>query len=206
MQGCVILSRRVRSVARASERVTAMSRTQIVILVVLGMLVVAVFGKLGATVYDTMSQHDTALVANPELSASPAPAMVTASIEKLMPAGRDSGERNETTRQAETLLRELGYHVIGVEALTNEAGDRTLAAYVRGSYTGAEDALIEINSVVSLYVTATSPPFDSASVAVYSPEDEVIIASVVMREDVEAWLNGRISTDQFVGRIVIQSQ
>ncbi len=186
-----------------------MSRTQIVVLVVLGVLVVAVFSGLGVTVYDTIVWYGTAGVVSPEPSPSSSvtvATVATVSIERFSPAVRDAGERNETTRRVEALLRELGYHVIGVRAVTNGAGDRTLAAYVRGSYTGAEDTLIEVNSVVSLYVMATSPPFDRASVVIYSAEDKVVIASVVLRKDVAAWLDGRISTDQFINRLVIQPQ
>jgi len=184
-----------------------MSRTQIVVLVVLGVLVVAVFGGLGAAVHDTIVWYGTAGVVSLEPSPSLTAATVaTVSIERCSPAVQAAGEQNETTRRVEAFLRELGYHVIGVRAVTNGAGDRTLAAYVRGSHTGAEDTLIEVNSVVSLYVTATSPSFDRASVVVYSAEDKVIIASVVLREDVEAWLGGHISTDQFINRLVIQPQ
>lgn len=176
-------------------------------LVVLGLLVVAVFGGLGVAVYDTIVWYATARVVKPE---PPTPVSIaiaaTIPIEEFSPTVQDAGDQNETTCRVEALLRELGYHVIGVRAVTKGAGDRTLAAYVRGSYTGAEDTLIEVNSVVSLYVTATSPPFDSVSVVIYSPENKIIIASVVLRGDVEAWLDGRISTDQFISRLVIQSQ
>ena len=185
-----------------------MSRIQSIVLIVLGVLVVAVFGGLGAAIYDTVVSYGTAGVVSPESSSSSVTAATAAPapIERASPAVQDTGERSETTRRVEALLRELGYHVIGVRAVTDGAGDRTLAAYIRSSYTRAENTLIEVNSVVSLYVTATSPPFDRASVVIYSPEDKVIITSVVLREDVEAWLNGHIGTDQFINRLVIQPQ
>ena len=171
-----------------------MSKTQIMILVVLGVLVVAVFSGLGTAVYDTMSSRPpliTVLVA-----ATP--------INKPLPMVQITGDQNETTCRVEAFLRDLGYDVIGVRDFTDQVGDRTLVACVRDSTVGAEDTLVDVNSVISLYVPTTSPPFDSASVVVYSPENEVIVASVVLREDVEAWLDGGISTDQFVNRLRIQ--
>jgi len=173
-----------------------MSKIQIVILVVLGVLVVAVFSALGFDVYNTMSA-----CATPRVGEQPAPIPVIAHATVQI-----GGDQNETTRRVEAFLGDLGYEVIGVRAATNGAGDRTLAAYVRGSTAGAKDTLIDVNSVVSLYVTTASPPFDSISVVIYSPENEVIITSVVLREDVEAWLDGRINTNQFVSRLLIQSQ
>ena len=184
-----------------------MNKIQVMILVVLGVSVVAVFSGLGVVVYNTMSSCPTPCVGKQEHFASViVPVVTTIPAEKPLPTVQIAGGQNETTCRVEAFLRDLGYNVVGVRAVTNGAGDRALVAYVRDSTMGAEDTLMDVNSVLSLYVPAASPPFDSASVVIYSPENEVIIVSVVLREDVEAWLDGGIGTDQFINRVLIQSQ
>jgi hypothetical protein len=184
-----------------------MSKTQIIILVVLGVSVIAVFSGLGIVVHDTMSSVSTPRVGRREpLTSVTVPPTTTISTQKTSPTVQITGDQNETTCRVEAFLRDLGYDVIAVRAATNETGDRTLAAHVRESTAGAEGTLIDVNSVVCLYVATTTSPFDSASVVIYSPEDRVIITSVVVREDIKAWIDGNISTDQFINCLSIQSQ
>ena len=174
-----------------------MDRTQVTILVVLGVLVIAVFSGLGVAVHNTLSSC-------PILT--PVPTLARVPLGRPLPAVRLTGDQSETTCRVEAFLRDLGYDVIGVRDVTDGVGERTLVATVRDSDTQAQDTLIDVNSVISLYVATPSSPYGSASVVIWSSENEVIVTSVVLREDVEAWLDGGITTDQFVDRLLVQSR
>jgi hypothetical protein len=173
-----------------------MDKTQVTILVVLGVLVIAVFSGLGVAVHNTLSSC-------PILTPVPTPARVP--LGRPLPAVCLTGDQSETTCRVEAFLRDLGYDVVGVRDVTDDSGDRTLVTYVRDSDTQAQDTLVDVNSVISLYVATPRSPFGSASVVIWSSENEVIVTSVVLREDVEAWLDGGITTDQFVDRLLVQS-
>ena len=173
-----------------------MDKTQVTILVVLGVLVIAVFSGLGVAVHNTLSSC-------PILTPVPSPGRIP--LGRPLPVVRLTGDQSETTCRIEVFLRDLGYDVVGVRDVTDGSGDRALVAYVRDSDTQAQDTLIDVNSVISLYVATPSSPFSSVSVVIWSSENEVIVTSVALREDVEAWLDGGITTSQFIDRLLIRS-
>lgn len=103
--------------------------------------------------------------------------------------------RQEAIRRVEDLLSD--YNIIGVQEVIPETGDHVLAIYIRGSQSDAELLLNNATIFGSLYVIAANPPFDAISVVIYSPDGEVIIGSVVMHQDIENWLKGNISEEEF---------
>lgn len=106
-----------------------------------------------------------------------------------------SMSRQEAIRRVEDLLS--NYNIIGVQEMIAETGDHVLAISIRGSRGDAESLLSYVTVLSSAYVIIASPPFDAIFVTIYSPGDEMIIGSLVKRQDIENWLKGNISEEEF---------
>jgi hypothetical protein len=118
------------------------------------------------------------------------------------PAAQDAPSRREVLNQVRELLSD-SYNVTGFDDVVAETGGHGLFVSIQGSQSNAESLLKEITVMASPYTIVADPPFDVAIVMIYSSTGDEILGTAVMREHVEAWLNGSISADSFVSKWIL---
>lgn len=191
---------------RRGQKYFGMTGAQVAILIIMGIAICGILGVGGLLSLRGMSTQSPVPVSDihPIQQATLATTTPVSKATLSPPKAQSVGGQSETVRHVESLLKGLGYNIIGVKATTVSGAGTTLAVYIMAPYVGARNTLIDITSLVSPYAAMARPPFDYVSVVIYSQDNKPIIVSLVEYKDIKAWLNEEISGNEFITKWTIK--